>query len=304
MSNVITTALGRVQPNYRGEYASATIYNKLDYVSYQGSSYICKTDNVVGAVPTNATYWQLVANKGDQGVRGYTGSFGTPSAAASVLPTGSDPTVQINATGPDDAKIFSFNFGIPAGPLGFTQVAADASAISAGASPIASASLVGDGDKTLSFHFGIPAADGEGVKKVDDIGPATGGNVPLGAVRYSDVQDLSDLQKLQARENINAQAAGSYIAEPSSKIYGNFLQYGGNVGAPSWISASIQEVPLGGTTGYILRKQANGYGWTPVHETPAGGSTGDVLTKNSNADYDFKWNSPITTSEIDTMMNE
>lgn len=304
MSNVITTALGRVQPNYRGTYDSGATYNKLDYVFYQGSSFICKTNGVIGIAPTNSGYWQQVASKGDQGIQGYTGSFGTPSASASILPTGSDPTATVVASGPDTAKVFAFNFGIPAGPLGFTEVAADASAISAGAQPVATASLVGNDEKTLSFHFGIPAADGEGVKKVDNIGPSAGGNVELGAVSYSMAQELSIGQKIQARDNIGAQVSGNYVTDPSLKSYGEFLQYGGNVGAPSWVTVPIQEVPTGGTAGYVLRKQTTAYGWTPVYETPAGGSIGSILMKNSSSDYDFVWSNPISNSDIDTMISE
>ena len=304
MSSPVVTALGRVQPNFQGTYDAGTTYNKLDYVNYQGSSYVCKTNGVIGILPTNTGYWQEIAHKGDQGIQGYTGSFGTPNASASILPTGSDPTASVTASGPDIAKVFSFQFGIPAGPLGFSDVAADASATSAGTQPTATAELVGENDKTLSFHFGIPAADGEGVKKVDNIGPSEGGNVVLGAVSYSTAQTLSAGEKLQARDNIGAQSAGNYITDPYDKSYGEFLQYAGTVGDPRWVGVNIQQVPTGGTTGYVLRKQASGYGWTPVYETPAGGNSGSMLTKNSNADYDFVWSSMISTSDIDAIVNE
>ena len=44
--------------------------------------------------------------------------FGTPIANAESLPSGQDPTVEVEATGPNNAKIFSFTFGIPEGPQG------------------------------------------------------------------------------------------------------------------------------------------------------------------------------------------
>ena len=44
--------------------------------------------------------------------------FGTPIANAESLPSGQDPTVEVKATGPNNAKIFSFTFGIPEGPQG------------------------------------------------------------------------------------------------------------------------------------------------------------------------------------------
>ena len=55
------------------------------------------------------------------------------------------------------------------------------------------------------LNLKIPrGADGSGsVSKVDGVGPASG-NVPLGAVRYSAAQNLTEAQQAQARENISA----------------------------------------------------------------------------------------------------
>lgn len=307
MSDVITTALGRVQPNYRGTYNSSEEYNKLDYVDDGiGSSYICKINGVSNKAPAEYPgYWQLVAARGSQGPRGYTGGFGTPSATASAVPYTATPNVSIEASGPDSAKIFNFSFDIPAGPTGFKYVTANASSLPAGSSATVVANLSGDPlEQTLSFVFGIPAADGEGVKKVDGLGPGTDGNVgTLGAVSYIRDQtagqyQISDGQRAIARDNIGA------LAEPSNKNYGQFLQYAGNESDPSWVASTILQVKSGGEPGQILRKQVNDYGWTPVHETPAGGSIGSILMKNSSSDYDFVWSNPISNSDIDTMISE
>lgn len=59
-----TYNLGRFILNPRGAYNSAETYNKLDVVLYNGSSYICKSDNTTNKVPTNTTYWQLLAQAG------------------------------------------------------------------------------------------------------------------------------------------------------------------------------------------------------------------------------------------------
>ena len=55
--------------------------------------------------------------QGEQGIQGETGEaagFGTPIATVTTLPAGSTPTVTVTATGPDTAKVFVFDFGIPA----------------------------------------------------------------------------------------------------------------------------------------------------------------------------------------------
>ncbi len=44
-----------------------------DTVEYNGSAYICKLNTVSNEVPTNTTYWDLFASKGDQGIQGTRG---------------------------------------------------------------------------------------------------------------------------------------------------------------------------------------------------------------------------------------
>ena len=62
--------------------------------------------------------------KGDQGVQGEKGEkgdaagFSEPFASASVLESGSEPTVKVEVSGPDTDKVFNFAFGIPKGEKG------------------------------------------------------------------------------------------------------------------------------------------------------------------------------------------
>ena len=69
----ITQDLGKVAYLSKGAYNSATQYEKNDVVTYQGSSYV-SLQATKGNVPTNATYWQLIASKGDTGSTGATGN--------------------------------------------------------------------------------------------------------------------------------------------------------------------------------------------------------------------------------------
>lgn len=57
--------LGKIIPKIRGEYNGATTYDTLDIVFYLGSSYISKQDGTSNKLPTNTTYWQMLAAKGD-----------------------------------------------------------------------------------------------------------------------------------------------------------------------------------------------------------------------------------------------
>ncbi len=52
--------------NWLGAYSAATTYAVDDAVSYNGSSYICILASM-GNLPTNATYWQVLAAKGTDG---------------------------------------------------------------------------------------------------------------------------------------------------------------------------------------------------------------------------------------------
>lgn len=60
---------GSAAINRRGEYSAQTAYNRLDAVSYEGSSYVFASDTpATGAIPGVDGEWQLLAQKGDTGV--------------------------------------------------------------------------------------------------------------------------------------------------------------------------------------------------------------------------------------------
>ncbi len=68
-----------------GEWDVDTVYgtneNYIDVVSFKGSSYMCKdtTGSAVGVTcgPLNKSYWDLLASKGDRGLKGDKGDTGT-----------------------------------------------------------------------------------------------------------------------------------------------------------------------------------------------------------------------------------
>ena len=64
-----TINLGIVGIKNMGEYNSQTKYEKLNVVTYQGSSY-CALKDTTGNLPTNTEYWQLYAEKGGVGPQG------------------------------------------------------------------------------------------------------------------------------------------------------------------------------------------------------------------------------------------
>lgn len=76
MAEPITNVLGTVAIKHCGEYDATMHYEKLNVVTYNGSSY-CAKDNTIGNLPTNTTYWDLMAEKGDKGDKGDTPVKGT-----------------------------------------------------------------------------------------------------------------------------------------------------------------------------------------------------------------------------------
>lgn len=135
------TVLGKVACTPKGDYNEGAAYVVLDIVAYGGGSYMALKD-VTGVTPSNdgVNWMQLAApgqkggkgdtgdtgpqgsqgeqgQKGDKGDTGNTGPQGDPGAAAGFgTPTATvddstgTPSVSVDASGPDTAKVFSFTF--------------------------------------------------------------------------------------------------------------------------------------------------------------------------------------------------
>lgn len=61
--------LGSIKFNWKGAYAGGTAYAVDDVVSYNGTSYVCILAST-GNLPTNATYWNVMAQAGTNGTDG------------------------------------------------------------------------------------------------------------------------------------------------------------------------------------------------------------------------------------------
>lgn len=56
----MSASAGRVLLLFKGEYDGSTTYNPMDVVKYGVSSFVCKLEST-GNLPTNTTYWQVLA---------------------------------------------------------------------------------------------------------------------------------------------------------------------------------------------------------------------------------------------------
>lgn len=96
-----------------GEYDSQTNYEKLNVVTYQGSSY-CALKDTTGNLPTNSEYWQLYAEKGEKGDKGDIGLSNTLSIG--TVEKGQEASASITGTSPNQ----TLNLVLPKGDKGDT----------------------------------------------------------------------------------------------------------------------------------------------------------------------------------------
>lgn len=113
-----TGAVGAVGPQgitWKGGWSGATAYSAYDAVQYNGVSYIAKAANTNQA-PPNATYWDLLADKGTNGA-GTGDMLGVSSAVDGevVLFSGTGGKQTKRATGSGIVKLTSGALGLAVG---------------------------------------------------------------------------------------------------------------------------------------------------------------------------------------------
>lgn len=69
--------------NFRGTFSGSSTYVAGDVVTYLGSSYICILATSGSNLPTNATYWSLLAQKGE--AASYVFTQGVPSTTWTIV---------------------------------------------------------------------------------------------------------------------------------------------------------------------------------------------------------------------------
>ena len=90
--------LGKVMMIAKGDYSDAEQYEKLDFVMYNGCSYVAK-QSTIGNIPTNEDYWQLLSGKGDTGPQGIQGIQGEKGETGANGKDGVSPSVDISKSG-------------------------------------------------------------------------------------------------------------------------------------------------------------------------------------------------------------
>ena len=228
----------------------------------------------------------LQGAKGDKGETGAAAGFGIPTAEVTSLDFNEAPTVSIEASGSNIAKIFKFIFGIPKGakgdtgaqgeqgpagekgidgsPAGFGTPTASATQLEPNAEPTVAVEASGeDTSKIFNFVFGIP----KGAKGDTGEKGATGEQGPIGntgspAGFGTPIASATQLEP-NAEPTVTVEASG----EDTSKIF-NFV-----FGIPK------------GAKGDTGEKGAQG----PKGADGAKGDTGPYFTPTVSAEGIISW---------------
>ena len=97
-----TIDIGKIKPVFKGAYNNSTAYVLDDIVYYNGSSYVAK-QSTTGNVPTNGTYWEVLAS-GSGGIWdsslsiGSAGQFLKVNSGATALEFGAVPQAGVLQT--------------------------------------------------------------------------------------------------------------------------------------------------------------------------------------------------------------
>ena len=294
------TVLGKVSVVPKGDYNASTTYYALDIVGYNGGSYLAM-QQVTGVTPSNdQTNWMQLSGPGLPGVDGVTFTpsvseagviswtndgeeenpdpvdiMGPPGAAAgfgTVTATADNtssetPSVDVQSSGPDTAKNFTFAFtglkgnpgetpDIEIGTVNTLEPGQDATADITGTTP------------NLTLSLGIPKGQpGTSVSRIE----RTSGTGAPGTTDTYTMYDSNDdaIGTFTVYNGANGAGAGDMMADGSVPMTGP-LNMGGNkitnLGAPGEDTDAVRKSDLD-----AVAAEVDGIldGTTPAHLAPA-----------------------------------
>ena len=294
------TVLGKVSVVPKGDYSASTTYYALDIVGYNGGSYLAMKE-VTGVTPSNDQInWMQLSGPGLPGVDGVTftpsvseagviswtndgeeenpdpvdimGPPGTAAGFGTVTATADNsssetPSVDVQSSGPDTAKNFTFAFtglkgnpgetpDIEIGTVDTLEPGQDATADITGTTP------------NLTLSLGIPKGQpGTSVSRIQ----RTSGTGAAGTTDTYTMYDSNDdaIGTFTVYNGANGAGAGDMMADGSVPMTGP-LNMGGNkitnLGAPGADTDAVRKSDLD-----AVAAEVDGIldGTTPAHLSPA-----------------------------------
>lgn len=284
------TVLGKVSVVPRGDYSASTTYYALDIVGYNGGSYLAMQE-VAGVTPSNdGVNWMQLSGPGLPGKQGPQGNPGAAAgfgeATATVDDTSGTPSVEVETSGPDTAKVFTFKFyGLkgtkgdtgdkgntgdtgPTGPQGVSVVTAQINEQGHLIITLSEGDPIDAGDAT--GPIGPQGIQGEAGESVGSIQRTSGTGAPGTTDTYTMYStDGSQIGTFTVYNGTNGTGAGDFMADGSVPMTGP-LNMGGNkitnLGAPGADTDAVRKSDLD-----AVADEVDGIldGTTPVHLSPA-----------------------------------
>ena len=294
------TVLGKVSVVPKGDYSASTTYYALDIVGYNGGSYLAMKE-VTGVTPSNdQVNWMQLSGPGLPGVDGVTFTpsvseagviswtndgeeenpdpvdiMGPPGAAAgfgTVTATADNtssetPSVDVQSSGPDTAKNFTFAFSGLKGKPGETPDIEIGTVTTLEPDQDATADITGT-TPNLTLSLGIPKGQpGTSVSRIE----RTSGTGAPGTTDTYTMYDSNDdaIGTFTVYNGANGAGAGDFMADGSVPMTGP-LNMGGNkitnLGAPGADTDAVRKSDLD-----AVADEVDGIldGTTPVHLSPA-----------------------------------
>jgi len=303
--------------NWRGTWSNSTAYSVDDAVYYNGSSYVCIQANT-GQTPTNTSYWELIAQKGDtgaqgpqgpQGVQGPQGPQGDAGVSAGLLyafntdTTDSDPgNGQLkfnNATISSVTQIFTDNLENGGGDVSsFIDTWDDST--DPNVKGIIKITKRGAENNFAVFNITGSVVNGTGYRKVTVSHVSSSGS-------FSASDILSVLFSRTGNKGTDGTGAGDVIG-PSSAINNNFAAFDGTTGKlikDSGSSSSSFE-PAGAVSTHASSTSTHGVSGNLVGTTDTQTLTNKTLTspKIGTAILDTNGNEIIETPATASAVNQ
>ena len=238
------TDLGKVSCTPRGQYSETGSYEVLDIVGYQGGSFLAMKNAPAGPPTDDRVNWMQLAAQGGEGVPGAAAGFGTVTATADNT-SSETPSVNVQSSGPDTAKNFTFAFtglkgnpgetpDIEIGTVNTLEPGQDATAEITGTTP------------NLSLSLGIPKGQpGTSVSRIE----RTSGTGAAGTTDTYTMYDSNDdaIGTFTVYNGANGSGAGDLMADGSVPMTGA-LNMGGNkitnLGAPGEATDAVRQQDL------------------------------------------------------------